>query len=73
MMKCDFRIRSLRDRLVREEKLELAFSVSVNFHLDSEPVWAAWGLSLLKKGEFELAKEKLKYCFGEIFEIVNEI
>lgn len=30
---------------------------------EPEPVWAAWGLSFLRSGDFTQARDKFKYCF----------
>ncbi len=56
--------RFLRDNLVHAGFLELAFSVTASYNLDPEPVWGAWGFQLLKAGNFDAAKEKLKYYFS---------
>jgi hypothetical protein len=55
--------RALRDRLLAEDRLELAQEVSTKCRLDVTKVSAAWGLSLLRMGMYAEAKEKLKLCF----------
>jgi hypothetical protein len=57
--------RFIRDSLVKEGKLELAFRVTANYVLDAEPVWAAWGISLIRASQFDAAREKFKYCISK--------
>jgi len=58
------KLRQLRDKLIKEDKVELAFSLCSKYNLESDPVWAAWGLYLLKAGQYEQAREKFKKCLG---------
>lgn len=51
--------RPLRDRLVEEERWQLAIEMSTKCGLDSGSVWAAWGLALLRSGNWQSARDKL--------------
>jgi len=58
------RARSLRDGLLRTDHKRLALQVATKCGIESEPVWAAWGLELLQLGQFAQARQRLKYCLG---------
>lgn len=50
---------------MQEDNMELAFKVCSEYHIEAEPLFVAWGLSLLKKRNFSAAKEKLKFIFSK--------
>ncbi|XP_071963696.1 zinc finger FYVE domain-containing protein 26-like [Antedon mediterranea] len=52
--------RLIRDRLLESERLNLAMEVSTKCRLDTGAVWASWGMSCLRSGDYEGAKEKFK-------------
>ncbi|XP_033125838.1 zinc finger FYVE domain-containing protein 26-like isoform X2 [Anneissia japonica] len=52
--------RLIRDRLLESERLSLAMEVSTKCGLDTGAVWASWGMSCLRSGDYEGAKEKFK-------------
>jgi tetratricopeptide (TPR) repeat protein len=54
--------RQLRDALVEEDRMEEAIEVAEKCFIEKEPVWIAWGLSLLSVGKYEQAKEKFRTC-----------
>ncbi len=54
--------RIVRDKLVAEDRMKLANSVATKCAIESEPVWMAWGLRLLRLGDYDSAKEKLTKC-----------
>lgn len=45
-------------------KFELALDISTKYQFKTEPIWGAWGLSLLREGQLEQAREKFKYAFS---------
>jgi len=53
--------RVLRDNLIRDDRLKLAMEVASKCRIETEPVWAAWGILKLKMGTYEDAKEKFKH------------
>lgn len=55
--------RILRDRLIMEERLELALQVTLRCGHDATPVWAAMGLRDLEFGQFESARDYFGRCF----------
>ena len=59
--------KQLRDRLISIDRMKLAMNVATKCTIESDPVWFAWGLSLLRLGKFSDAKEKFNYCLGKIF------
>lgn len=56
-------LRRVRDRLVAEDRFELAMEVSTKCQLDSNTVWTAWGMGCIKAGEFQMARDKFRHCF----------
>lgn len=55
-------LRTLRDNLVINEKWNLAIDISLKCGLQKTGVMAAWGMSLIKAGCFETAREKFQNC-----------
>ena len=62
--------RQLRDKLISEDRMKLAITVATKCNLESDPVWAAWGLALLKLGKYSEAKEKFGYCLVTVTDTV---
>ncbi|XP_078590684.1 zinc finger FYVE domain-containing protein 26-like isoform X2 [Branchiostoma floridae x Branchiostoma japonicum] len=54
--------RRLRDRLIEDERLDLAMDFSTKCGLDSAGVWAAWGMAYLRTGNYQGAREKFSRC-----------
>jgi len=54
--------RQLRDNLIKDDRLKLAMDVATKCRIESDPVWAAWGLIKLQQGLYDEAKEKLRHC-----------
>jgi zinc finger FYVE domain-containing protein 26 len=54
--------RIIRDKLIEQDRMALATAVSTKCAIETEPVWMAWGLRLLRLGDYEAAKEKLNKC-----------
>jgi len=54
--------RLLRDRLIELDHVALAIEVATKTGIESEPVWAHWGLTMLTIGRYHEAKEKLQHC-----------
>ncbi|CAH1262608.1 ZFYVE26 [Branchiostoma lanceolatum] len=54
--------RRLRDRLIEDERLDLAMDFSTKCGLDSAGVWAAWGMAYLRTGNYPAAREKFSRC-----------
>ena len=46
--------------------MKLAIDVAEKCSIESEPAWAAWGLSLLKMGRYTEAKDKFNFCLGTL-------
>lgn len=55
--------RRIRDQLLQDDRFSLAKEISTKCNLDTLSVWASWGMALLRVGDFEKAREKLKLCF----------
>jgi len=58
------KLRKLRDSLIQDDRMDVAFKVCTQYNVESEPLFVAWGLSLLKKHNFSAAKDKLRFCFA---------
>lgn len=56
--------RQLRDKLMKEDRMNLAIVTSTKCHIETERIWLDWGLQLLRMGKYSEAKEKFSYCFG---------
>lgn len=54
-------IRRVRDRLIADDRYELAMEVSTKCQLDTNTVWTAWGMGCIKAGEFAIAREKFHH------------
>eukprot|EP01125_Pyxidicula_operculata_P020500 TRINITY_DN7594_c0_g1_i1.p1 TRINITY_DN7594_c0_g1~~TRINITY_DN7594_c0_g1_i1.p1 ORF type:complete len:2393 (+),score=520.52 TRINITY_DN7594_c0_g1_i1:11-7189(+) len=54
--------RQLRDKLIEQDRLELAIDVATKCNIEAEPAWAQLGISLLRLGKYNEAKEKFRYC-----------
>lgn len=59
-------LRKLTDALVRIEKFELAVDFSLKCGFPKSGVLAAYGISCLKAGMFDTAREKLAYCLTKV-------
>ena len=63
------KMEQLRDKLIKEDHIQLALDVSEKCNLDPYPVRASWGLALLKRGEYSKAKEIFSLCLKENVEV----
>ena len=54
--------RRLRNRLLEEERHELAMNLSTKCGLDTQTVWASWGLTELRRGNYKEARSKFDKC-----------
>ncbi|GFU59897.1 zinc finger FYVE domain-containing protein 26 [Nephila pilipes] len=59
-------VRKLRDRLLEEERMNLALEISTKFNLDKTGVWSTWGLFCLKAGDWPTARQKFQQCLKVI-------
>lgn len=58
--------RKLRDRLMETERMALALEVSTKCGLETSGVFAAWGLALLRAGDWSSAREKFSHCLQKV-------
>ncbi|KAK8765076.1 hypothetical protein V5799_032316 [Amblyomma americanum] len=58
--------RKLRDRLMEAERMALALEVSTKCGLETSGVFAAWGLALLRAGDWSSAREKFSHCLQKL-------
>jgi hypothetical protein len=56
--------RRLRDQLAGDDRYALALSVATRGRVEAAPVWAAWGLALVRMRQLTDARDKLKNFFG---------
>uniref|UniRef100_A0A6B0VG40 Putative zinc finger protein n=1 Tax=Ixodes ricinus TaxID=34613 RepID=A0A6B0VG40_IXORI len=54
--------RKLRDRLMETERMALALEVSNKCGLEKSGVFAAWGLAMLRAGDWAAARDKFAHC-----------
>ncbi len=59
-------VRRFRNRLLEEERHDLAMNISTKCGLDSQTVWASWGLSELRRGNYKEARNKYEKCMKPI-------
>jgi zinc finger FYVE domain-containing protein 26 len=61
-------VRRVRNRLLEEERYELAMNLSTKFGLDTQSVWASWGLVELKRANYKEARTKFDKCLKQVNE-----
>ena len=54
--------RRLRDKLITDERLQLAMEVSTKCGIDPAGVWSAMGFACLRISDFTGAREKFGRC-----------
>ncbi len=54
--------RRVRNRLLEEERHDLAMNMSTKCGLDTQTVWASWGLIELRRGNYQEARTKFEKC-----------
>ena len=57
-------VRLVVDALVREDRMQLAIDVATKTGLDPSTTWARWGLNLIRLGNYEEARRKLRFCLA---------
>jgi hypothetical protein len=65
------RARVVRDKLVAQDRMKLAHAVATKCAIETEPVWMAWGLRLLRLGDYDAAKEKINKCIESSDRVVK--
>ena len=74
--------RRVRNRLLEEERHELAMNLSTKCGLDTQTVWASWGLIELRRGNYKEARTKFSKCLKPVldknsssgqFQILNDL
>ncbi|RNA16340.1 Zinc finger FYVE domain-containing 26 [Brachionus plicatilis] len=61
-------VRRIRNRLLEEERHELAMNLSTKCGLDTQTVWASWGLVELKRSNYKEARTKFEKCLKPLSE-----
>jgi zinc finger FYVE domain-containing protein 26 len=59
-------LRRLKDSLVKMERYSLALELSLKCGFSTSGVMAAWGISCLRAGAYETAREKFSHCMQKI-------
>lgn len=59
--------RSLRERLVENDLLDLALLVATKCGVETDPVWAAKALRMLETNRYQEAKQLFRYCLVSIY------
>lgn len=59
-------VRKIRNRLLEEERYELAMNLSTKCGLDTQTVWASWGLVELKRSNYKEARNKFEKCLKPV-------
>lgn len=54
--------RRVRNRLLEEERYDLAMNLSTKCALDTQTVWASWGIVELRRGQYKEARTKFDKC-----------
>lgn len=57
--------RRVRNRLLEEERYNLAMNLSTKCGLDTQTVWASWGLAELHRGQYNEARAKFDKCLKQ--------
>lgn len=58
--------RRLRDRLIEDDKMDLALQVALKCNLDTFDVWSSWGRAKLSLGQYEDARTKFERCLQQV-------
>ena len=53
----------LRNKLLEDDRPELAVEVSTKCNLDTQSVWLAWAKACFMSGQYVAAREKLSHCW----------
>ena len=61
-------VHRIRNRLLEEERHELAMNLSTKSGLDTQTVWASWGLIELKRSNYKEARRKFEKCLKPLSE-----
>lgn len=61
-------VRRIRNRLLEEERHDLAMNLSTKCGLDTQTVWASWGLIELKRSNYKEARGKFEKCLKPLSE-----
>jgi len=56
------KIRQIRDKLIEQDRLELAQVVATKCGIEIEPILAAKGLQMLQAGKYQEAKQLFRMC-----------
>ena len=64
--------RRIRNRLLEEERHELAMNMSTKCGLDTQTVWASWGMLELRRGNYSEARSKFDKCLKGILCLLFE-
>lgn len=59
--------RSLRERLVENDLLDLALLVATKCGVETDPVWAAKALRMLETNRYQEAKQLFRYCLVSVY------
>jgi zinc finger FYVE domain-containing protein 26 len=59
-------VRRIRNRLLEEERHDLAMNLSTKCGLDTQTVWASWGLIELRRGNYKEARTKFEKCLKPV-------
>lgn len=59
-------VRRIRNRLLEEERHELAMNLSTKCGLDTQTVWASWGMIELRRGNYKEARNKFEKCMRPV-------
>ena len=59
--------RSLRERLIENDLLDLALLVATKCGVETDPVWAAKALRMLETNRYQEAKQLFRYCLVSIY------
>lgn len=59
-------VRRIRNRLLEEERHDLAMNLSTKCGLDTQTVWASWGIMELRRSNYKEARAKFEKCLKTI-------
>eukprot|EP01012_Entosiphon_sulcatum_P056281 TRINITY_DN7980_c0_g1_i3.p1 TRINITY_DN7980_c0_g1~~TRINITY_DN7980_c0_g1_i3.p1 ORF type:complete len:2788 (+),score=469.50 TRINITY_DN7980_c0_g1_i3:27-8366(+) len=70
------RARQVVDRLVQDDRMQMALEVAMKCNVDPQPIWVKWGLACLRLGLFEEAREKFRHvqdssCLSSILQALE--
>ncbi|CAM4879019.1 unnamed protein product [Rotaria socialis] len=64
-------LRKVRNKLLDDERYQLAMDISTRCNLDTHTIWFQWGMTYLRIGHYEDARDKFDKCLQKNIETTD--